>query len=274
MRLLAAAQEADLILVEGVMGLFDGEPQCRRSGPAFRSAGAGRGRLQHGGHLWCAAFGLATLPAWLALGRGAGEPGCQQPPCRHAAYQPARPQAWLGALMRNAAMVLPERHLGLTLAEELPDALARLDAAADALADTPLGQMSLADWQRWAVDFVGPDVRAGHFAPCPRPLCGLSSFTCAKCPPSHALRCMAKRLPWRDAAFCFIYAANLDCLRDLGARIVFSRLADPALPMCDAVWPGGYPGAARPTLPTTPACATAWPPMWSQANPCGPSAAA
>ena len=47
----------------------------------------------------------------------------------------------------------------------------------------------------------------------------------------------------RDAAFCFIYAANLDCLRDLGAALVFfSPLADAALPACDAVWiPGGYP---------------------------------
>ncbi len=47
----------------------------------------------------------------------------------------------------------------------------------------------------------------------------------------------------RDAAFCFIYAANLDCLRALGSELVFfSPLADPALPACDAVWlPGGYP---------------------------------
>ena len=47
----------------------------------------------------------------------------------------------------------------------------------------------------------------------------------------------------RDAAFCFIYAANLDCLQALGATLVFfSPLADSALPACDAVWlPGGYP---------------------------------
>jgi cobyrinic acid a,c-diamide synthase len=47
----------------------------------------------------------------------------------------------------------------------------------------------------------------------------------------------------RDAAFCFIYAANLDCLQELGAELVFfSPLADAALPVCDAVWlPGGYP---------------------------------
>lgn len=47
----------------------------------------------------------------------------------------------------------------------------------------------------------------------------------------------------RDAAFCFIYAANLDTLRALGAELVFfSPLVDAALPDCDALWlPGGYP---------------------------------
>lgn len=47
----------------------------------------------------------------------------------------------------------------------------------------------------------------------------------------------------RDAAFCFTYAANLQTLEQLGARVVFfSPLDDAALPSCDAVWlPGGYP---------------------------------
>jgi cobyrinic acid a,c-diamide synthase len=46
-----------------------------------------------------------------------------------------------------------------------------------------------------------------------------------------------------DAAFCFIYAANIACLQRLGAHVVFfSPLRDSALPACDAVWlPGGYP---------------------------------
>ncbi len=47
----------------------------------------------------------------------------------------------------------------------------------------------------------------------------------------------------RDTAFCFIYPANLDVLRSLGAELAFfSPLADEPLPVCDAVWlPGGYP---------------------------------
>jgi cobyrinic acid a,c-diamide synthase len=131
------------------------------------------------------------------------------------------PEQWLGAVMRNPAMVLPERHLGLTVASEVSDALSRLDAAADALAATPLGKMTLDDLQRWRVDFTAapPALRIQRL---------LQGQTIAVA---------------RDAAFCFIYAANLDCLRDLGADVVFfSPLNDPALPPCDAVWlPGGYP---------------------------------
>ena len=54
----------------------------------------------------------------------------------------------------------------------------------------------------------------------------------------------------RDAAFCFIYPANLDSLSALGAELVFfSPLADEPVPACDAVWlPGGYPELHATTL--------------------------
>jgi cobyrinic acid a,c-diamide synthase len=47
----------------------------------------------------------------------------------------------------------------------------------------------------------------------------------------------------RDAAFAFVYPANLETLIQLGAELAFfSPLADAALPDCDAVYlPGGYP---------------------------------
>ncbi len=47
----------------------------------------------------------------------------------------------------------------------------------------------------------------------------------------------------RDAAFAFLYPANLDVLRDAGADLsFFSPVAGDSLPDCDAVWlPGGYP---------------------------------
>ncbi len=224
-RLAAAALEADLIIVEGVMGLFDGEPSAADLAQRFglpvlavidASAMAGTfGAL---------AFGLQhyrpDLPwAGVLANRVASE--------RHAEMLKGsvrEPEQWLGALMRNPAMNLPERHLGLTVASELGDALERLDAAADALAATPLGQMSQPDLKCWDVAFKAAD-DVGTALPDVKPLAGCTVAVA------------------RDAAFCFIYAANLDCLQDLGAQLVFfSPLADNALPECDAVWlPGGYP---------------------------------
>lgn len=118
-------------------------------------------------------------------------------------------------------------------------ALARLDVAADALADTPLGRMSMADLQRWAVEFAGPGAQGfGHFAPCPPPALRAPPLPAQNAQtPTHPTLLGKTVAVARDAAFCFTYAANLDCLRDLGAEIVFfSPLADSALPMCDAVW--------------------------------------
>ncbi len=47
----------------------------------------------------------------------------------------------------------------------------------------------------------------------------------------------------RDTAFAFLYPANLDTLRALGAELTFfSPLADSRLPAVDSVYlPGGYP---------------------------------
>ena len=127
---------------------------------------------------------------------------------------------WLGGLRRDAGFALPERHLGLTVASELPDALARLDALADAMAATPLGQLDAQGLQRWAVPFEPAAERP--VAPL------LQGRTVAVA---------------RDTAFCFTYPANLDTLRALGAGLVFfSPVADEPVPDCDAVWlPGGYP---------------------------------
>ena len=95
------------------------------------------------------------------------------------------------------------------------------DAAADALQNTFLGQMDAEALQRWSVAFDGPP----EMQATPRLLAGQTVAVA------------------RDAAFCFIYAANLDTLRELGAQLAFfSPLANEPVPACDAVWlPGGYP---------------------------------
>ena len=253
-RLHAAAQEADLIIVEGVMGLFDGEPSAadlaQRFGlPVLAVVDASA----MAGTFGALAYGLQHYRADMPW---AGVLANRVASARHADMLQVSlqdPDAWMGALMRNEDIVLPERHLGLTVASELPDAMARLDAAADALADTALGRMTLGDLQRWSVDFAGSGVTAsiapgvpmaGRSAPCPP--------AALRPPPLPTQNTLPPALPMlhgkriaiaRDAAFCFIYTANLDCLTALGAELVFfSPLADSALPGCDAVWlPGGYP---------------------------------
>jgi len=230
-RLHAAAQDADLIIVEGVMGLFDGQPSAadlagRFGLPVLAVIDAGAMAGTFGALAW----GLQHYREGL---RFAGVLANRVASDKHAEMLEEslrEPALWLGGLMRSAALTMPERHLGLVMSDEIDDAMQRLDAAADALAATPLGRMGADELQAWSVAFNAPPARAGSY-----PAGALQGVTIAVA---------------RDAAFCFIYAANLDCLRDLGAQLVFfSPLADAALPACDALWlPGGYPELHAETL--------------------------
>jgi cobyrinic acid a,c-diamide synthase len=232
-RLAQAAGEADLLIVEGVMGLFDGEPSAADLAQRFglpvlavidASAMAGTfGALAHGLRTW-----RPGLPWAGVLANRVGS--ARHAAMLEAALDPASP--WLGHLPRDAAMSLPERHLGLTMPGETGDRLARLDAAADALAETPLGRRALAGWPQWQPPATPP-------AEAPPPLL------------------QGRRIAYaHDAAFAFVYPANPVLLQQLGAQLLpFSPLAGESLPPCDALWlPGGYPElhtaalAAHPTL--------------------------
>lgn len=214
-RLYEAAGEADLILVEGVMGLFDGSPSSADLAIAFglpvMAVIDGSAMAQTFGAL---AHGLATYRPELVLhGVLANRVGSAY----HAGLlRDSLPPGltWHGALPRDAAMTLPERHLGLVAASELADLESRLDALADA-------------WSAQGVTDLPPPV----------------AFE------AGVTHCASVRLDGiriaiaRDAAFAFIYPANLDELRAAGATLhFFSPVAGDALPACDAVWlPGGYP---------------------------------
>jgi len=209
-----AASDADLILIEGVMGLFDGAPSsadlAARFGIPILAVIDGGAMAQTFGAI---AHGLATFRAGLPFAgvlanRVAGERHYQM---LAASLPPALTS--FGWLPRDADIALPDRHLGLVQAAEIGDLDARIERAAAALAP--------------ANDVVPTPVEFAPVAPAPLPrrLAGVR-IACA-----------------RDAAFSFLYRANLDVLRALGAELrFFSPLADATLPDADALYlPGGYP---------------------------------
>ena len=212
-----AAQEADLILIEGVMGLFDGTPSSADLASKFNVPVAAvisaKAMAQTFGAV---AFGLARFrPDVPFHGVFANRVGS----ARHAQMlEESLPEGlnWLGYLLGTDTIELPDRHLGLLQAAEIGDLDERLDRAADALASTALAELPP------AVVFDEDDAQA----PVPRLLDGLHIAVA------------------RDAAFSFIYPANMQLLETLGARVTyFSPLADEAVPDdAHAVYlPGGYP---------------------------------
>lgn len=221
-RLHAVAATSDLILVEGVMGLFDGSPSsadlAQRLGlPVLAVIDAGAMAQSFG----AVAHGLASYRAGIEVcgvvaNRVAGD--------YHARLLRESLPAnlhWYGALPSDPALALPERHLGLVAANELDDLDARLDALADAL-----GRHASMDLPP-AVEFA-----PAHLPAVPRSLVGTRIAIA------------------RDAAFCFLYPANIELLHEAGAQLrFFSPLAGEALPDCDALWlPGGYPELHLQTL--------------------------
>ena len=214
-RLWQAAGEADLILIEGVMGLFDGSPSAadlaRCFGVPVLAVVDGSGMAQTFGAL---AHGLASYQADLPF---SGVLGNRVGSVRHGEIlRDALPAAirWYGALPRSAEIELPNRHLGLVQAAELADLDARLDAAADALA-------------------ASADTRL------PPPVSFAAPESSAIAPLLQGVRIGVAR----DAAFAFVYQANLDLLHELGAELrFFSPLSDRQLPEVDSLYlPGGYP---------------------------------
>ncbi|SNR87058.1 cobyrinate a,c-diamide synthase [Pseudomonas segetis] len=210
-----AAGDADLILIEGVMGLFDGSPSAADLARHFAVPVMAVIDASAMAQTFAAlAHGLASFQPGLPFsGVLANRVGSE----RHGQIlADALPESirWYGALPRSAEMELPSRHLGLVQADELADLDARLDAAADALAAS--AQVELPP----PVAFPAPQVHSIE------PLLAGVRIGVA-----------------RDAAFAFLYQANLDVLRQLGATLCFfSPLDDIALPRVDSLYlPGGYP---------------------------------
>ncbi len=211
-----AAAEADLILVEGVMGLYDGLSSTAdlalRLGLPVLAVIDASGMAQTFGAV---AHGLATYREGLRL---AGVLANRVASEGHAAMlRESLPPGmkWFGGLPRDEGFGMPSRHLGLVQADEVQDIDARLNLAADAL-----GRLKPETPEPVAFTLSAPP------QPIPRLLEGVR-IAIAK-----------------DEAFAFLYRANVDTLHALGAELLyFSALRDQALPPAThALYlPGGYP---------------------------------
>ncbi len=210
-----AAGEADLILIEGVMGLFDGTPSsadlARHFGVPVLGVIDGTAMAQTFGAL---ALGLAKYQPDLPF---AGVLANRVGTLRHAQLLEGsltEGLRWYGALSRETGIELPSRHLGLVQASELNDLDLRLDAAAESLANSC--DVTLPP----PVEFAAPEVIAAE------PLLAGVRIAVA-----------------RDEAFAFTYGASLDLLRAMGAELsFFSPIRDTQLPEADSLYlPGGYP---------------------------------
>jgi cobyrinic acid a,c-diamide synthase len=235
-----ALRGAAMLVVEGVMGLFDGVAGTpgRRGSTADLAARFGlpvvlvldvAGQSQSAAAVvrGFAAHDPAVRMAGVVLNRVGSERHRLLVSDAIAALNP--PIAVLGAIPRADALTLPERHLGLVQAGEHHDLEHWLDRLA-ALAERHL-------------DLDAIIARASPLRPPqPSPASGGGNerglATAALPPPGQriALAC--------DQAFSFVYPHILDGWRCAGAEIVtFSPLADEPPPDdCDACWlPGGYP---------------------------------
>jgi cobyrinic acid a,c-diamide synthase len=222
-----AAGSADLVIAEGSMGLFDGiRQEIGRTGASADIAAlfgwpvilvldvSGHAQSAAAVALGCARFDPRIQIAGVVLNKVASE--------RHRRLVEdgmARiGLSVLGALMRNADLALPERHLGLVQAGETVELDSRLERLADAVEGS-------VDLDRLTA-LAGPTRLASTDDVIPLP------------PPGQRIALAS------DQAFSFVYPHVLAGWRKAGAEIVsFSPLADEPPPSdCDVCWlPGGYP---------------------------------
>jgi cobyrinic acid a,c-diamide synthase len=230
--LAAAAEGADLLLIEASMGLFDGAGPPGRAGRAADLAArwglpvvlvldvAGQSQTAAATARGFVGFAPGVTIAGVILNRlGSARHEAGIRPAMAAVGLPV-----LGTLPREAALALPERHLGLVQAGETADLAARIAR----LAAVAAARFDLDALAALATP-IAPVIPAPPAIP----------------PPGQRIAVA------RDAAFSFLYPHLVEGWRGAGATILFfSPLADEAPPeAADACWlPGGYPELHGPAL--------------------------
>lgn len=246
------AADADIAVIEGVMGLFDGMAASPREGSSAQIAALTGAPVV----LVVNARGMAASAAALVRGFVGFDPTVRiagvifnnvgspvHGELLRQALADALPQVRVfGCIPRDEGLAIPSRHLGLVTAEDnpLPDEfIGRLAAMAEEWLDLDgLAELSTTS---------GDSSSSPH--PHPNPLPGGEWDKETPAPSrggmgrgwgSDSVRIAVAR----DAAFCFCYDDNLRLLREAGADVVFfSPLADRSLPpdIGGIYLPGGYP---------------------------------
>lgn len=219
----------DVCVVEGVMGLYDGEKSSTAAVaealdlPVVLVVDASAGMES------VAATALGFRDYATAIERDidiVGVIGQQAHGDRHErGIREALPEdiSYFGRIPPSEELAIPDRHLGLHRGDERPIDGSTLATAADHLAPERL-------------------LAIARTPPAPQ-----SSYP----PPAAGGRIAIAR----DAAFSFVYPATVERFRAAGDVVMFSPLADDCVPECDGLYlPGGYPElhaeqlAASPTV--------------------------
>src|SRR5215471_16713338 len=231
-----AAANAELLVIEGVMGLFDGVAgapgRCGTTADLARRYGLPVllvldvvGQSQSAAAV---VRGFATHDASVRIvGIVLNRVGTERHRVLVTDAIAALSIPVLGAVPRDGMLAFPQRHLGLGQASEHTDLTARLER--------------LAEMAERCLDLGGILAAAA-------PVCALQQASSpALLPPGQRIALAS------DAAFSFIYPHLVDGWRRAGAEIVtFSPLADEPPPDdCNCCWlPGGYPELHAGTLAT------------------------
>ncbi|MEX1301934.1 MAG: cobyrinate a,c-diamide synthase [Desulfotignum sp.] len=248
----ARSKDADLAVVEGVMGLFDGYDATTETGSTAQMAKwlglpvllvvSARGKARSAAAV---VKGFETFDPDLTL---AGVVFTFTGSPRHYDYlKEAVAQncttPCLGHLPQNQALIMPERHLGLTTADEhilSQDTIDTLVSLVDAHLTLPQLIRELPDI---GVSEKSPDTGKARQ---PKPETSVHSNGVTAVSADRPRIAVA-----RDKAFCFYYPDNLAMLEQAGAGLVFfSPLADDHLPEAiDGIYlGGGYPELFADTL--------------------------
>ncbi len=226
------SRKADIVVVEGVMGLFDGYDGKSEAGSTAQMAKW----LNLPVLLIVDARSMARSAAALVQGferfdrevTFAGVVFNNLGSQRHWEYlkealEENVDMPCLGGIIRNESIRLPERHLGLVTREDSPLSADQIDCLAELLEESLQLDQLLEKLPEISIAIPSPQPEG-------------------KIPPGRVRIGVA-----RDRAFCFYYPDNLEMLKFCGAELIyFSPVADRILPeKLDGLYlGGGYPELA------------------------------